>query len=319
MTPTSNGSRYVVNILVTGADGFVGSRLVPRLAGEGHRIRALVRTGAKRRPVGVEVAELELRDQASVSAGVAGGWDAVVHLAAVASGVEARRDPGHAWEINAAGSARLCEAVAEGRLEGKDPLLLLISTAEVYGAGRAQPRRETDLPVPCSPYAASKLAAEVAAFEVARRRGLRVVVARPFPHTGAGQDDRFVVPAFARRLRDASRAGAREVPVGNLTPVRDILHVEDVVDAYVLLLSRGRPGTVYNVASGEGISIEMVFRKLADLMSVAVKPRPDPALVREADIPHLVGDAGRLRQETGWVPRRTLDEALGEVVRAEAH
>jgi len=101
--------------------------------------------------------------------------------------------------------------------------------------------------------------------------------------------------------------------------VRDFLHVDDVVDAYVTMLERGRPGTCYNVASGVGITIRTLFERLAALLGAAVRPVVDPALVRTSDIPHLVGDATRLRRDTGWEPRRTLDEALNEVARAEAH
>jgi GDP-4-dehydro-6-deoxy-D-mannose reductase len=310
-----------VRVLVTGADGFVGRRLVPRLAAGGHDVVAAVQGPAPSFPHGVRTAALELRQAASVTACVAPGFDAVVHLAAVASGTEARRDPGMAWEVNAAGTARLCEAVADERARsGRDSRVLVVSTAEVYGLGSGErPRRETDALLPCSPYAASKLGAEVAAFEIWRRIGLPVLVARPFPHTGAGQTDRAVVPAFARRLVAARRDGASAIPVGNLDPVRDFLHVDDVVDAYVALLERGEPGSAYNIASGQGVTIGDVFERLRKMIGRHVTAVPDPSLVRQADIPHLVGDATRLRDRTGWAPRRTLDDALAEVARAEAH
>src|ERR1041385_9243576 len=109
---------------------------------------------------------------------------AVVHLAALASGTEARADPGLAWEVNAAGTARLAEALGQRAAEGEaGPLLLLVSTAEVYGMGTGAARRETDAVAPCSPYAASKLGAEVAVREGRRRTGLRLVIARPVAHT----------------------------------------------------------------------------------------------------------------------------------------
>src|SRR5437660_73642 len=124
-----------------------------------------------------------------------------------------------------------------------------------------------------------------------RRSGLRVVVARAFAHTGPGQDARFVVPAFAERLRFAKRVGAPVVKVGNLEPVREFLHVRDVVDAYVRLLVRGHAGETYNVASGEGISLERLFDRLAGLIGVHPLTEADPDLVRGGDILHLVGDA----------------------------
>src|SRR2546421_6533858 len=120
-----------------------------------------------------------------------------------------------------------------------------------------------------------------------------------FAHTGPGQDARFVVPAFAERLRFAKRVGAPVVKVGNLEPVREFLHVRDVVDAYVRLLVRGHPGETYNVASGEGISLEGLFDRLAALVGVHPLTEADPDLVRGGDIVHLVGDATQLRAAAG--------------------
>ena len=165
---------------------------------------------------------LELDDPTSVYAAAAEPVDAVIHLAAVASGSAARHDPGRAWTINAAGTARLVDAVARRRHEGADPLFVLVSTGEVYGPGPESPRVESDPVSPVSPYAASKAGAELAVSETARRTGLRVIVARPFPHTGPGQDPRYVVPAFAARLREARASGSRAVATGNLDPVRDL-------------------------------------------------------------------------------------------------
>jgi GDP-4-dehydro-6-deoxy-D-mannose reductase len=267
----------------------------------------------------VEVVPLELSDEASVRGALAWGAEAIVHLAAIASVREARQDPGAAWAVNAAGTARLCAAAAAERERGEaDPLLLLVSTGEVYGVGPAGPRVETDPLLPVSPYAASKVGAEVAALETWRRAGLRVVVARAFPHTGAGQADSYVVPAFVRRLREARAAGAVFVPTGNLAPVRDLLDVRDVAAAYRALLEHGQPGEAYNVARGEGVSLAEVFARLAELAGTAAEPRPDPALVRRTDIPHLVGDPTQLRRATGWAPTIPLEQTLRELVHAQA-
>jgi GDP-4-dehydro-6-deoxy-D-mannose reductase len=317
-----------VRILVTGADGFVGSWLVPRLQLDGHDVVAAVRptqplfTEGAPPPWGGEVMTVpfELLDDRSVEAVLAPGHDAVVHLAAVASGGDARRSPAEAWAINAAGTARLAEELGRQKMAGSaDPVLLLASTSEVYGAGPRRPRVETDPTEPCSPYAATKLAAETAALETYRRTGLRVVVARAFAHTGRGQDDRFVVPAFARRLLEAKAARKRKVKVGNLTPVREFLHVSDVVRAYAALLEGGEAGEVYNVASGRAVALRELFDLLAQAAGHEAEPETDPTLVREADIPYLVGDAGKLAGATGWEPQKSLEDTLAEVVHAQAH
>ncbi len=317
-----------MRILVTGADGFVGSWLVPRLRRDRHEVVAAIRPSQPIIAEGapppwdgdVTTVPFEILDDRSVEAVLAPGYDAVVHLAAVASGGDARRDPAEAWAINAGGTARLAEQLGRQKAAGSaDPLLLLASTAEVYGASPERPRLESDAVEPCSQYAASKLAAETAALEANRRTGLRVAVVRAFPHTGRGQDLRFVVPAFARRLLEAKRNGDHTVKVGNLTPVREFLHVSDVVEAYASLLVAGQPGEIYNVASGRAVKLSELFSMLADVVGHPAEPEEDPDLVRPADIPYLVGDASKLSEAVGWHPTVSLEETLAEVVNAQAH
>lgn len=316
-----------MKVLVTGADGFVGRHLVRHLLHHGNEVAAACRPGGPvvdwdaRRTGGITVTLLPLEITSDDSVRRALEWlpDAIVHLAAVASGREARLNPGAAWETNAAGTARLAAAAATLRESGRaDPLLLLVSSGEVYGPGPATPRVETDPLQPVSPYAASKVGAEAAALETWRRTGVRVLVARPFPHTGAGQAAQYVVPAFVARLRAARDSGAATVPTGNLTPVRDLLDVRDVVAAYRLLLAAGAPGESYNVGRGSGVALGELFSRLAALVGTAATPSPDPALVRSSDLPHLVGDSTKLRRATGWAPAISLERTLQELVDAEA-
>ncbi|HEX4575258.1 MAG TPA: GDP-mannose 4,6-dehydratase [Gemmatimonadales bacterium] len=321
-----------MKVLVTGADGFVGPWLVRRLLADGRDVFGAVRPAP---PAGQSAAgagaltpaehdavrwlPLELTDDASVRRCLDFPYDAVVHLAAVASRRDAVLDPGYAWTVNAVGTARIAHVLAEAKRAGRaDPVVLVVSTAEVYGAGPPVPRVETDPVAPVSPYAASKAGAEQAALEAWRRVGLRVTVARPFAHTGPGQDARFVVPAFAERLRIAKRAGAPVVKVGNLEPVREFLHVADVVDAYARLLAKASAGEVYNIASGAATTLEAVFWKLAAMVGIHPIPEADPELLRAADIPYLVGDATKLRGATGWTPRHALDDTLRDVLDAQA-
>ena len=316
-----------MRVLVTGADGFVGQRLVQRLVEAGHEVTAAcrpsdgLRSWVDQRWGGVvRLVPFELTDAAGIRSALVDPQDAVVHLAAVASVREARADPGRAWVINAAGTARLLDALIEVRdLAGTDPMVLIVSSAEGYGAGPASPRVESDVPRPQSPYAASKAGSEIAALEVWRRAHLRVIVARPFTHTGPGQPPPYVVPSFIERLLSAKAGGPRRVPTGNLEPVRDLLDVRDVVDAYIALLGRGVPGETYNIARGEGITLAELFQQIARLLGVAAEPVPDSSLMRSADIPYLVGDASKLRHATGWSPTITLERTLRDMVDAQTN
>jgi GDP-4-dehydro-6-deoxy-D-mannose reductase len=313
-----------VRVLVTGADGFVGRWLVPMLVERGHEVTAALRPAGlgrvrwQRPASGVNEVGFELDDRESVRGASHGPYEAVLHLAAVASGREVLDDPGRAWAINAGGTARLCEALGRGVREGRhDPVVVVVSSAEVY-APSDRPLSEADRVAPSTPYGATKAGAELAAREAAGRWKLRVVVARPFPHTGPGQDERFVAPAFARRLRLAKRAGVGVVKVGNLEPVRDLLDVRDVARAYALLLERGDGGGTYNIASGRGVVMADLFARLAAIAGVDAVAEVDPELVRPADLPCLVGDSTRLREATGWQPEVSLDQTLRELVDAQA-
>lgn len=312
-----------MRVVVTGANGFVGGWLVRALLEGGHQVIGGAGREAARSILTAEErasvtwVPVDLDAPATLEVLLDREMDAVVHLAAASSVAESLRGPERTWRVNVLGTVRLLDGLALRRADGRaDPRLLVVSTGEVYGRGDG-PRTESDPVAPLSPYAASKAAAEIAALETWRRTGLDVVVARPFPHTGPGQSTRFVVPAFVDRLRLAQRAGAPVVKTGNLEPVRDLLDVRDVVAAYLALLVAGRSGEVYNVASGRGVSMGAVLARIAALLDHPVIPEPDAALVRPVDIPHLVGDSGKLMAATGWAPRWTLDDTLRLMLDAE--
>ena len=312
-----------MRVLVTGANGFVGRRVVQRLVDEGHDVYAGSGPGpAPETPVGAAGARwvpLDVTSRESVAAFLCEGCDAVLHLAGMASAKEANHEPARAWLINAVGTAELAAGLGEAKRAGRcDPLLLISSSAEVYMPRVNHQHRETDPVGPVTPYAATKLGAELAGMTAWRGAGLRVVVARPFPHVGAGQTTKFWVIKRARVLLDAKQRGAPAITVGDLGAVRDFLHVDDVVDAYLLLLRGGVPGEVYNIASGQAITLEAVQAKLETLIGIHPVRERDTAEVRTDARPYHVGDAAKLRAATGWTPRRSLDDALRDVIDAQA-
>jgi GDP-4-dehydro-6-deoxy-D-mannose reductase len=265
----------------------------------------------------------ELADDASAREIAAAAWDAVYHLAAVSTVAQAEEHPGATWNENAGGTARLAHALAEARArEAMNPVLLVVSSIEVYGPPLSpqEPerlRRESDPPAPLSAYAASKVGAEVAALQEWRRGGLRVVVARPTAHTGPGENERKFIPKYARRVHIARRRQAPAIATGMLDGVRDFLHVDDVVDAYVRLVASGVPGEIYNVAAGEGVSLDAIVRRLAELAGWPLVQEVTAGEVRRDVVSHLVADPAKLRQATGWKPCHTLDQTLQAVLDAQ--
>jgi GDP-4-dehydro-6-deoxy-D-mannose reductase len=240
--------------------------------------------------------------------------DAIVHLAGQSSVHRSWEDPEGTFQANVGGLLHLLEGLHRRSLA---PRVLVVGSADEYGAVALEqlPVRE-DAPLrPSSPYAVSRVACSYLALQHHLAHALPVVRTRTFPHTGPGRDARFAEASFARQLAEIE-AGQREpvLHVGNLEAVRDFTDVRDVVEAYLALLEHGEPGEVYNVCSGVGLPIREVLERLMALASVRVEVKVDAARLRPADVPALVGDPGRLREATGWAPKRSLDSTLADLL-----
>jgi GDP-4-dehydro-6-deoxy-D-mannose reductase len=306
---------------VTGADGFVGRWLVRAARARGMSVIATTLPGATppaewRDASGPkpDVVAADLLDDDAVQRLANARPDTVVHLAAIASGAEARQNPEAAVAVNAAATTLLAALLATS----SRPRFLFVSSGEVYGPGHDGPIAESTPMHPGSPYAESKARAEQALHAIWQRGVLPVIIARAFPHTGPGQSTTYVLPALAARLREAKHANTSRIKAGNLDAVRDFLDVRDVVRAYLLLLERGEPGETYNVASGTGRRLSDCFAQLAAVVGVNAHAEQDAALLRPGDIPVLIGDAAKLRATTGWSPEISFERTLQDLVNAQA-
>lgn len=286
-------------MLVTGSRGFVG----------GHLVRELVERGF--RPLETDREDLDVTDPAAVTALLASERpDAVVHLAALSSVGAARRDPWQAFRVNFAGARNLLAAVSRHAPRSR---VLLVGSGESYGplAAEAPPFDEGAALRPASVYGRSKAAADLLG-AVWSARGLDVVRARAFNHSGPGQSADFVLASFARQLCEIEKEQQEPVlRTGNLESIRDFLDVRDVAVAYAALLDRSVPPGPYNVASGQGQRIGALLERLMQIVGVRAELRVDPARLRPAD--RSVGDATRLRRATGWAPRIAIDHTLASL------
>ena len=316
--------------LVTGAAGFVGQWLCEALVSRGWEVYGARlgddvpagRLGPRDRDA-VRWIDCDVTRAGALAAALDTSTpDVVFHLAGIAFLPAATSDPAGTLEVNVVAAARLLAELGARRRAGTlDPVVLVVGSGEQYGRHDAaeQPLGESAEQRPLNPYAASKAAQEVIALAAHRANGVRVIGTRSFNHSGAGQSNRFLIPALVRRVREL-RAGATDKPgvlsMGNTSTVRDFLHVGDVVAAYIALVEKGAVGEAYNVASGTGVAVDAVARRVLALMDVDAKLEVDPALVRPVEVPMLVGDAQKLRAATGWAPRLSLDTIIDDVIRA---
>jgi GDP-4-dehydro-6-deoxy-D-mannose reductase len=241
--------------------------------------------------------------------------DAVVHLAAISHVGLSWKNPALVYETNVIGTANLVEGLLNYH---QDARLLVVSSSEVYGRPEKLPIPESHPTRPVSPYAASKLAAEVVALQAFYGRSYQVVLARSFNHTGVGQSRDFVVPALVDRLLGLKEGRSRILKVGNVSARRDFSDVRDVVRAYRLLLEKGRPGEVYNVCSGEAVSIAEVIEMIATQLGIEVEVDIDKDLMRPNDVPEVVGDPSKLIAHTGFSFQYNLRSAIAELLQVAA-
>lgn len=312
-------------IVVTGGGGFVGQWLTRELLRRGDEIwLADVRRGggpmvlSTKESDAVRWATTDVRSSDQVRALFDESKpDVVIHLAGMSAIPQAERDPATAYDVNVTGSARMLGIAAQYREVGRiDPTILVVGSGTQYGTHEASenPLPETAEQRPANVYAATKCAQEIAALQIGRASGLRVVCTRSFGHAGAGQAPTFLFPTLVARARTlGGKQGS--IRIGN-NVVRDYLHVEDVVQAYLALVDRGESGEVYNVSAGIGISIKTIAELVASRAGVVADVITDPTLGRPSDPPILIGAPDKVRRATGWRPVKCVADIIDDLLRA---
>jgi len=299
-------SRYIGRLLVTGAGGFVG-----------RHIAAMAQSGALQLPGALLVPPKgwDIRNEGMVAEWIRDTKpDSVIHLAAQSFVPRAFENPKETLEINVIGTLNLLQALKRAKFQGR---LIYVSSGDVYGQVPESmlPLNEDRLPEPRNPYAVSKLAAEQLCLQWHRSDQLDVIIARPFNHVGPGQGRQFVLPAMARQIvAIAEGRQASVLDVGDIDTTRDFTDVRDVVDAYMVLLQKGTTGRIYVVGSGEERRIRDLIQGMCRLAGVSPEIRQDPARLRPADQRRMVANADRLRRDTGWAPKISIETTLKDIL-----
>lgn len=297
--------------LVTGSEGFVGRHLCEHLAASGFDVLGCDLAV----PSGVSDRYACDLTEANVVKGLldwAGRCAYVYHLAAAASVASGLHAPGRFMRANIEGTVNLCEAL---RASMPDTRLICISSSEVYGIPVYLPVDEEHPLNPINPYAISKLAAEQYCRYMHVTQGLRVVMLRPFNHSGAGQRDDFVLSAFARQIVEIEKGlRAPVLEVGNLSVKRDFTHVQDIVRAYRLAAQLDTEEDAFNLCSGNSIAVGDALEQLRSLASAAFSVKPDPQRCRSLDVPEICGSAEKFRARTGWQPELPFPRILEDLL-----
>ena len=311
-------------VLITGGSGFVGQWLSRAMLREGWTVFAGT-TNRTPRPSLLSEEEsrsicripLDVLSDDSIRTAIAASQpNRVVHLAGIAFAPEANAAPARAFEINALGAMRL---VSELLSAVPDVRVLVIGSAEEYGAqdAAAYPITESATLRPLTPYAVAKASQELISLQAFRGSGLQVMCTRSFNHSGVGHGHSYLLPTLVKRVRELPNSGGT-LRIGNGAVIRDYLHVTDVVEAYTALLDKGTPGEVYNVCSGVGRTVRELAEAVLYRASVTADISSDASLLRPIDVPILVGDNTKLRQATGWAPKRSIDDIIDDLIHAAA-
>ena len=311
----SNAKR---NILITGADGFIGSHLTELLLEQGYPVRALSYYNSFnnwgwlediKETRNLEIITGDVRDP-HFCQNMTKGIDTIFHLAALIAIPYSYIAPDSYIDTNVKGTLNICQAAKENGASR----LLVTSTSEVYGTAKYVPIDENHPKQPQSPYSASKIAADAMALSFYNAFNLPVVLVRPFNTYGPRQSARAVIPTIITQIAN----GRRKINLGDLSPIRDFNYVTDICNGFDLLSQCDAAiGQEINIASNTEISVYDLSLLIAELMNVEVEFVEDEQRIRpkNSEVFRLYGDNTKLRSLVGYEPKYTLQEGLKETIK----
>ena len=297
MASPSNGSRGR-RALITGITGFTGRYVAAELADAGYEVVGLTHAGAQ---ASSNVHPVDLCDRDAVLSLVSRlEPDVVVHLAAIS--FVAHGDADEIYRVNVVGTRNLLEAL--DRAKTRPQIVVLASSANIYGNATVEPITEDTPPAPANDYAVSKLAMEYMARLWDDR--LPIVITRPFNYTGVGQSKQFLLPKIIGHYA----RGERLIELGNTDVTRDFLDVRDVARLYRLIVERAPVGATLNLCSGQGHSLGDVIEMAGRLAGYRIEVKVNPAFVRANEVKRLVGSPSEVQRVVGGLGTRRLEDTV---------
>jgi GDP-4-dehydro-6-deoxy-D-mannose reductase len=311
-----------MRVLITGITGFAGSHLAEYILAKHPDVRVFgfVRWRSRMDNIvhiqdKVELHEADIKDIVSLEKALADiKPDRIFHLAAQSFVPASWKLPAETFAINAIGQINLFEALLSLKL---NPKIHIAGSSEEYGHVNPDevPMKETNPLRPLSPYAVSKVAQDLLAYQYFKSYGMKTVRTRGFNHTGPRRGDVFVTSNFAKQIAEIEKRKKEPViHVGNLEARRDFTDVRDIVRAYWLAAEKGVDGEVYNVGTGKAMAMKEMLDILLSLSKAKVKIKVDPERLRPSDVPILQSDSSKFVRLTGWKPQIPLEQTFKDLL-----
>lgn len=304
-------------VLVTGADGFIGSHLTEMLLDKGYNVKALSYYNSfnywgwldDMRHPNLETVTGDIRDP-HFCKHITKDVDTIFHLAALIAIPYSYIAPDSYVDTNVKGTLNICQAAKENGIRR----VVVTSTSEVYGTAQYVPIDENHPKQPQSPYSATKIGADAMAMSFYNAFELPVIIARPFNTYGPRQSARAIIPTIITQIAN----GKKEIKLGDLTPTRDFNYVKDTCKGFIELANCDAAiGQEVNIASNHEISMRDTLELIANIMKAEVKFTEDEQRIRpqNSEVFRLWGDNKKIKALTGFSPSYTIEEGLRETVK----
>ncbi len=304
-------------VLVTGADGFIGSHLTEMLVTQGYHVKALSQYNSFNNwgwlenincKKDIEIISGDIRDP-HYCKNITNNIDIIFHLAALIAIPFSYNAPDSYLETNIKGTLNICQAAKENEISR----LINTSTSEVYGTAKYVPIDEKHPLQPQSPYSASKISADAIAMSFYNSFDLPVTIARPFNTYGPRQSARAIIPTIITQIA----SGKKEIKLGDLSPTRDFNYVEDISRGFIMLAESEKTiGKTINIGSNKEISIGEIFNLIKELMSSDINLISDELRMRpkKSEVFRLCCDNKKIKNLVNYEPKIEIRDGLNKTI-----